>query len=491
MNKTCELENLNRKSISSIDLIPVILSGGSGSRLWPLSRASFPKQYLNLDEKNDLSLLQNTYLRLKGLENLRNPIIISNVEQRFIVAEQMRKINVKPNSIILEPFGRNTAPAIALAALQALKNNDDPTLLILSSDHKIDDETNFRKVVEEGLKHSNDNRLVTFGIVPNHPETGYGYIETFDEISEESQSSKIKSFIEKPNFELAKNLIKDKHFLWNSGIFLFRALTFLKELERVEPEIIKICDASLKKGLIDLDFLRINKDVFEKCPNKAIDVAVMEKTALGSVLNMNVGWSDIGSWQSVWENSKKDSEGNTLKGKIFLEKSKNCYLRSEERLIVGIDLKNLIVVETKDAILISNKDSTQKVKDVVQKLNKQHFKEAKKHKQDYRPWGSFLSIEKGSTWQVKKLEINPKSSISLQMHHHRSEHWIIVSGTAKVEIDKETLFLKKNENAYIPIGSKHRLSNPGKEPLILVEVQSGTYLGEDDIIRFEDNYGRS
>jgi len=474
----------------NLDLIPVILSGGTGSRLWPLSRASFPKQYLNLEEKNNYSLLQNTILRLKGLSNLRSPIIVSNEEQRFIVAEQMRAINVIPDSIILEPIRRNTAPAIALAAITALRNYSDPTLLILSSDHNIDDEENFRKVIAAGLIESNKDRLVTFGIIPNRPETGYGYIETLEEISEKIRLSEIKNFIEKPNEELAKKLIKNKHYLWNSGIFLFKASTILKEIEKYNPKILEICEDSINKGLKDLDFFRINQKTFQECPNIPIDIAVMERTNLGSVFALHVGWNDIGNWKSVWENSKKDNKGNTIKGKVIVENVANCYLRSEDRLLVGIDIQDLVVVETKDAILISNKDSSQKVKEIVQKLNESNFDEGTKSKKDFRPWGSFTSIEKQSTWQVKKLEIKPNSSISLQMHDHRSEHWIVVKGTAKVEIDKKVLFLKTNESIYIPKKSKHRLTNPNSDKLVLIEIQSGNYLGEDDIIRFEDNYGR-
>ena len=484
------LDNLDEILVSDLDLIPVILSGGSGTRLWPLSRFSYPKQYLNLEETNNFTLLQNTYLRLKGLKNLQDPIIISNEEQRFIVAEQMREINVKPQSIILEPISRNTAPAIALAALKASKNNSDPTLLILSSDHIIKNPENFRQVIEAGLKCSHNNRLVTFGIIPNNPETGYGYIEAFEETDNKKQSSKIKSFIEKPNLEKAKELIKNKKYLWNSGIFLFKASIILKELKKFEPEIIKTCKESLNKGLVDLDFFRINEDSFKKCPNLPIDIAVMERSSLGSVLTLDAGWNDIGSWKSIWENSKKDKNGNTIKGKVITEGIKNCYLRSEERLIVGIDLKDLVVIETNDSILISNKNSTQKVKKIVNRLNESNFEEGKKTKKNYRPWGSFTSIEKGDTWQVKRLEIKPSESISLQMHHYRSEHWIVVKGTAKVEINEKVSFLKKNESVYIPLGSKHRLSNPNKSSLILIEVQSGSYLGEDDIIRFIDNYGR-
>jgi len=485
------LDNSNNVFTENLDLIPVILSGGSGLRLWPLSRESYPKQYLNIDEKNNFSLLQNTYLRLKGLKNLKEPIVISNEDQRFVVAEQMKEIQIKPNSIILEPLAKNTAPAITLAALKASKTSNDPILLVLSSDHKIDNEENFRQVINNGFLEAIKGRLVTFGIIPYAPETGYGYIESYKELSKEEPLSRIKKFIEKPNLDLAKKFIKDKHYSWNSGIFLFKASIFLKELRKFEPEIIDNCDKALENGLKDLDFLRINEENFKKCPNKSIDTALMEKTNLGSVLTLNAGWDDIGSWQSVWKNSKKDKKGNAIKGKVLVEDSENCYLRSEDRLLVGLNIKELIVIETKDAILVANKQSSQEVKRIVQLLNQKNLSEGKDNSKNYRPWGSFTSIEKGSSWQVKKLEIKPKASISLQMHHKRSEHWIIVNGTAKVEIDDKISILKENEGTYIPVGSKHRLSNPGNIPLILIEVQSGTYLGEDDIVRFEDFYGRS
>lgn len=484
------MENKNTQSISEEVLIPVILSGGLGSRLWPLSRSTYPKQYLNLNEINKFSLLQNTYLRLKGLKNLSNPLIVSNEEQRFIVAEQMREIGVTPSSILLEPIGKNTAPAIALASLKALNISNNPTLIILSSDHKIEDEENFKKVLKQGIQYASKGELVTFGIIPNSPETGYGYIESFDELSINNTSSKIKNFIEKPNAELAKNLIKDRHYLWNSGIFVFKASVVLKELEKFEPELIKSCKESFKKGKFDLDFFRINSDTFKVCPNIPFDIAVMEKTNLGRVVKFDAGWDDIGSWHSIWNNSKKDKNGNMLKGEIINCNSKNCYLRSEGRLIAAIDLDNLIVVETEDALLISDKNSTQKVKNVVEELMKRNLPEGKENKKSFRPWGSFTNIEKGSTWQVKKLEIKPFSSISLQKHEYRSEHWVVVSGLAKVQLNKETKYLKPNQSVYIPTGAKHRLSNAGEAPLILIEIQSGAYIGEDDIIRFEDNYGR-
>ena len=481
------LENL----VTSLKLQPVILSGGKGSRLWPLSRECFPKQYLELDEKNDFSLLQNTYLRLKTIKNLEPPIIICNEEQRFLVAEQMMNINVKPKSIILEPEGRNTAPAIALAALLTTQKKDDPALIILSSDHIIENTKEFISTIMEGLYQAEQGRIVTFGVLPTSPESGYGYIESLDELSNKNKSSSIKKFIEKPSEEIAKKFILNKHYTWNSGIFLFKASVIINELYKFAPEIVDLCRESLQSAINDLDFLRVNKNIFQKCPNIPIDIAVMEKTTKGTVVRLDAGWSDIGSWESVWKNSIKDENGNSIKGKVLLTNSEGCYLRSENRLVVGLGIKDLVIIETEDAILIANKKSTQKVKEIVKDLDKKDIPEGRLNKKMFRPWGNYTSIINGTTWQVKKLEIKPGASLSLQMHFHRTEHWIIVDGTAKVEINDLETLLKKNESIYVPLRSKHRLSNPGKNLLTIIEVQNGEYLGEDDIVRYEDIYGRN
>ncbi len=469
-------------------LYPVILSGGVGSRLWPLSRGMYPKQYHNLE--NNYSLLQNTYLRLKGINNLENPIIICNDEQRFIVAEQMRKIDVKPKSIILEPMGRNTAPAIALAALHALESNSDPFLLILSADHKIENPKEFRQTIEKSLIDAEKDSLITFGVVPNKPETGYGYIEANEVFSDNLISSSIKKFIEKPNKKLADQLFKDKRYLWNSGIFLFKASIILKELEKYEPELVNTCKNSLLKSKKDLDFIRLDKESFKSCADISIDIAVMERTNLGKVVPLKVGWSDLGSWNSIYEYSKKDKNGNSIKGNGIIKESKDCYLRSEGRLVVGFGLKDLFIIETKDAVLVAHKNYTQNIKNLVEYLSANNFKEATENKKVYRPWGLYESIADGKNWQVKRLEINPKGKLSLQMHNHRAEHWVIVAGKAKIEIEGKISILKTNESIFVPLGKKHRLTNPTEEVLVLIEVQSGTYLEEDDIVRFDDIYGR-
>ena len=476
----------------NITIIPVILCGGTGTRLWPLSRKSFPKQFLSLNE-NKKSLLQNTQLRLKNLNNLSNPILVCNEEHRFIVAEQMREIDIKPFSILLEPFGRNTAPAITIAALKALElgGEVDPIILVLSSDHEINNRDNFIEVINKGVEFARKDKLVSFGIVPTSPQTGYGYIKAEKPLDAKKISGEnILEFTEKPNLELAEQFIKDKRYTWNSGIFMFRAKTILNEFKKFDSYILECCKESLLKSKFDLDFQRLNKETFKKCPNISIDFSIMEKSNKGTVLPLDAGWSDIGSWESFWENSNKDSNGNYIKGKVINHSSTDSFLSSNSRLLVGIGLKNIIAVETKDAILISEKSESQKVKDIVKTLKDKQFPEGETHLKIFRPWGFYISIAEESTWQVKMIEVKPNGKLSLQMHHHRSEHWIVVKGRAKVEVANKIEYLTENQSTYIPLGAKHRLSNPGKIPLVIIEIQSGSYVGEDDIVRFEDVYGR-
>ena len=474
------------------NILPVILSGGTGSRLWPLSRASFPKQYLSIKNKDSLSFLQETVKRVKKNENIDDPLIICNEEHRFIVAEQLRNIDVNYKSILLEPFGRNTAPAVTLAAIKAMDEGGDPILLVLPSDHIIKNIEQFNKVLDSAIQYCEAGKLVTFGIIPNKAETGYGYIESENVLDDKKLNGEnIIRFIEKPDKDRAKIFISDKRFSWNSGIFLFKSSIFIDEIKKNNPEIYELCKKSLATKLLDLDFQRLEKRFFSLCPSISIDNAIMEKTNLGVVLPLNAGWNDMGSWESMWEVSDKDPKGNVSQGNVILENVSNCYLRSEDnRLIVGNGLNDLIVIDTLDAILIISKDNSQKVKEIVNQMLLDNKDEALIQKTIFRPWGNYHSIAKGTNWQVKKIIVKPNESLSLQMHNFRSEHWVVVSGIALVEINGKEKILDANQSIYIPPKSKHRLTNSGEEPLILIEVQSGNYLGEDDIVRFEDKYGR-
>ena len=470
---------------------PVILSGGSGTRLWPLSRENFPKQYIQIKSKSSYSFLQKTQLRLNGLKNVENPIIICNEEHRFIVAEQMREIKIQPKCIILEPFGRNTASAIAIASLQSSKYDKSSILLILSADHEIINSSNFISVINKGIQDANEDKLITFGVKPNNPETGYGYIE-FDSThySSSLKSYQIKKFIEKPNLEKAKEIFKKENYLWNSGIFLFTAKSILSELYKFEPKLLDECKKSLLKSSKDIDFIRLYEENFRNCPNLSIDIAVMEKTDKARVIPLSAGWSDIGNWSSLWNLEDKDQRGNTLIGDIYTRNVRNSYLRSENNLLVGIGFENMIVVHTEDSTLIANMNQSQEIKNIVNELKQKERTEIKFHRKVFRPWGYYKLIDRGPTWQVKEIYVNPRSSLSLQKHNYRSEHWIILKGIANIDINNVKKVLIEKQSTYIPLGAKHRLSNNEETPLTIIEVQNGDYLGEDDIVRYEDNYGR-
>ena len=463
-----------------MSICPVIMAGGSGTRLWPLSRAAHPKQFLRLHGED--TMLQATVKRLSGLD-IQASITICNEEHRFFVAEQLREID-KLGSIILEPVGRNTAPAIALAALTA---KDDPLLLVLAADHVIQDEAAFRAAVIRAIPLAEAGKLVTFGIVPSEPHTGYGYIKRGKDIGE---GFEVDAFVEKPSSDVAQDYFSLGDYYWNSGMFLFRASNYLEELKKFRPDILEQCQGSVMDVKTDLDFLRIDKDMFESCPAESVDYAVMEKTSHAVVVPMDAGWSDIGSWSSLWDISEKDSEGNSTHGDVILHNTQNSYVRSDNKLVAVIGVDDLVVVSTKDALMVAHKDSVQDVKMITESLKIQARSEWQLSREVYRPWGKYDSIDSGERYQAKRITVKPGAKLSVQMHHHRAEHWVVVSGTARVTNGDEIFLLAENESTYIPIGVVHALENPGKVDLELIEVQSGSYLGEDDIVRFEDRYGR-
>ncbi|HJS91198.1 MAG TPA: mannose-1-phosphate guanylyltransferase/mannose-6-phosphate isomerase [Steroidobacteraceae bacterium] len=479
-------------------LTPVILSGGAGTRLWPLSRELYPKQLLALT--GERTMIQQTALRLEGL-SAAPPVIVCNEAHRFLVAEQMRQLGIEPQAIVLEPMGRNTAPAIALAAHAALKAAGpkaatDPLLLVLPADHVIRDVPAFHKAVHAAEDAAAQGQLVTFGIVPTAPETGYGYIQIEKGQRDSARGAasggvfKIARFVEKPSAAMAKDFVASQEYYWNSGMFLFGARRYLEELGRLAPAIANACTEAFAAAKADLDFTRIDKKLFEACPADSIDYAVMEKTSAAVVVPLAAGWSDVGSWAALQEASEADAHGNVSRGDVIYEDSQGCFLYSESRLVSAVGLKDHVVVETKDAVLVAPRSRVQDVKKLVFRLKEQGRYEHSLHREVFRPWGSYDSIENGPRFQVKRLKVKPGAVLSLQLHHHRAEHWIVVSGTARITRGEEVFLLEENQSTYIPIGVRHRIENPGKIPLHIIEVQSGSYLGEDDIVRLEDHYGR-
>ncbi|UPR32985.1 mannose-1-phosphate guanylyltransferase/mannose-6-phosphate isomerase [Vibrio crassostreae] len=494
-------------------ILPVILAGGSGSRLWPLSRELYPKQFLNI--AGEQSMLQQTLQRLQGLEEhlmdskCDAPFIICNEEHRFIAAEQARASNIQHSGILLEPVGRNTAPAIALAALKALskpalneQSTSDPILLVLAADHHIAKTSEFQQAISRGVDYAKQGKLVTFGITPNAPETGYGYIKQGEPLSPSVQTDTnwtelpinhayaIECFVEKPDTATAEEYIRSEQYLWNSGMFMFKASRYVEELAEHHPEILAACKLALATQNTDLDFIRIDAEAFKSSPSDSIDYAVMEKTSHAAVIPMDVGWNDIGSWSAIWDVSEKDEHNNVIEGDVLTVDSQHNYIHAENKLVATVGVDNLIIVETKDAILVANKDKVQGVKSIVNQLNQADRTEHVHHREVFRPWGKYDVIDLGKRDKVKRITVKPGHKLSLQMHHHRAEHWVVVAGAAKVTNDEKTYLVEEDQSTYIPLGHVHSLENPGDSPLEMIEVQTGSHLSEDDIIRYQDSYGR-
>ncbi|KMQ75047.1 mannose-1-phosphate guanylyltransferase/mannose-6-phosphate isomerase [Marinobacter subterrani] len=474
--------------MADTSILPVLLAGGTGSRLWPLSRTLMPKQFIRLTGSQ--TMLQQTLARTTGL-NAMAPAVVCNEEHRFIVAEQARQAGIELDKILLEPFGRNTAPAIALVAMQQKARKQDPLLLVLPSDHLIDDDQRFLALMRQGAEEAAKGRLVTFGIVPTGPETGFGYIDAGEALGADEKAFRVSRFVEKPDQKTAEEFLAAGNFYWNSGMFIFRASVYLEELENSRPDIFEACEKAAGAMQQDADFDRVPADIFQACPDESIDYAVMEKTEKAAVVPFDAGWNDLGSWSALWDVENKDSNNNVCIGDIVTHDSRNSYIRGESRLVAAVGVDNMVIVETKDAVLVAHKDSVQDVKKIVQEIKVQERTEHHAHVRVYRPWGDYESIDEGHRFQVKRITVKPGEKLSLQMHYHRAEHWIVVKGTAIVECNGEEKLLTENQSTFIPIGATHRLTNPGKVPLELVEVQSGAYVGEDDIVRFEDTYGRS
>lgn len=465
-------------------LLPIIMAGGSGSRLWPLSRVKYPKQFLTVT--NEQTMLQQTVTRMHGLEH-RAPFIICNEEHRFLVAEQLRHINSIHSEILLEPVGRNTAPAIALAAQFSVMKGDDALMLVLAADHVIKDTQAFHQSVLAAIPYAQRGDMVTFGITASTPETGYGYIKIGSTVvvGNENRGFSVDSFVEKPDLDTARQYLESGRYLWNSGMFLFKASIYLAELSKFRPDILDACQSAYDSHFSDLDFIRMSTDLFAQIPDESIDFAVMEKTEKAVVVPMNANWSDVGSWSALWDVSNKDEHGNATHGDVLTEMTQNSYIYSQDKLVATVGVENLIIVETKDAVLVADKDKAQDVKSIVNQLKQQNRPEYQQHQKLYRPWGSNETVSTGARYQVKQVLVKPKEKTALQMHYHRAEHWVVVSGTAKVTKGNETFLLTENQSTYIPVGTTHSVENPGQVPLELIEVRSGSYLEEDDIIRFD------
>jgi mannose-1-phosphate guanylyltransferase/mannose-6-phosphate isomerase len=468
---------------------PIILSGGSGTRLWPMSRTLYPKQLLSLLGRE--SLLQQTVRRVAERACFAPPLLVANEEHRFIIAEQLREIGIVPHSMLLEPVGRNTAPAACIAALVLSEAEPDPLMLVMPSDHTIRDVGAFVVALDRAATAARAGALVSFGIAPERAETGYGYIRRGAKLDGADEVFAIAEFVEKPNLQEAEQYIRSGEHSWNSGIFLFPARLYLDELERLQPDMVAACRRALDAAQRDSDFIRLGREAFSDCPSDSIDYAVMEQTRRAAVVPVSMGWSDVGSWDALWEMSDKDPNGNSVEGNVVAEETRNCYLRSEAGLVAAVGIEDLVVVKTADAVMVAPRNRTQDVRKLVARLVKDRRDEAETLPTVHRPWGSYTSLHNGHRVQVKHIMVKPGGKLSLQMHHHRAEHWVVVHGTAKIRRGDEEMMLSEDQSTYIPIGAAHRLENPGKIPLHLIEVQSGSYLGEDDIIRLEDSYGRS
>ncbi|MFM2482025.1 mannose-1-phosphate guanylyltransferase/mannose-6-phosphate isomerase [Celerinatantimonas sp. YJH-8] len=462
-------------------ILPVIMCGGSGSRLWPLSRTTFPKQFLSL--VSERTMLQDTIVRLNSLD-MQAPLFICNEEHRFIVAEQLRQLSSDYSGILLEPVGRNTAPAVALSALKAVQKGDDPLLLVLAADHVIQHVPRFIQAVNQAEILAEQGQLVTFGIVPTEAHTGYGYIRQGQIIGKGYQ---VAEFVEKPDLMTAQNYLESGDYFWNSGMFLFKASRYIEELRRYRPDILSVCENALLHTKNDLDFIRLDADIFAECPDESIDYAVMEHTQDAVVIPMDAGWSDVGSWSSLWEVNDKDEHGNAIRGDVMLEDTQHSYIYSQHRLVATVGVDNFVIVETKDAVLVAHKDKVQQVKNIVDRLKAENRCEHLRHREVFRPWGSHDVIAEGERYHVKKVVVKPGQHTALQQHFHRAEHWIVVSGTARVRNGDKSYLVSENESTYIPIGASHSFENPGKVPLVIIEVRSGIYLKEDDIVRLDSD----